>query len=251
MAKRKIAVKKQARKTKFLKKTKIIARISTGVENLDKLTSGGFIEKSITLVAGGAGSGKTILAMQFLWEGLKEGDACLYLTFEEHREKSYEDFAEFDWDFEGYEKKKKFFYLEYSPEQVKALIDEGGGTVDQLILKNKIKRLVIDSITSYYLLYQDEGSRKAAGLALFELINKWGCTAVLTSQAVTSRDDLMTSSLEFEADSIILLYHFRSKGERKRALEILKMRGTRHSNKTLMFDITKKGFIIHPSQMKV
>src|SRR3989344_4399807 len=160
--------KKRVKNTNKITKRKVktveIKRISTGVENLDKLSGGGFIEKSITLVAGSAGSGK----------------------------------------------KKKFFYLEYSPEQVKSLIEEGGGTVDQLILKYNIKRLVIDSITSYYLLYQDEGSRKAAGLALFELINQWGCTAVLTSQAVTSKDDLMTSSLEFEADSIILLYHFRS-----------------------------------------
>ena len=242
--------KKSRKVTKKNVKTIVIKRMTTGVENLDKLSGGGFIEKSITLVAGSAGSGKTILAMQFLWEGLKEGDACLYMTFEEHKEKSYEDFAEFNWDFETYEKKKKFFYLEYNPEQVKSLIDEGGGTVDQLILKYNIKRLVIDSITSYYLLYQDEGSRKAAGLALFELINKWGCTAVLTSQAAAHKDDLLTSSLEFEADSIILLYHFRSKGERRRALEILKMRGTRHSNKTLMFDITPNGIAIHPQQIK-
>src|SRR3989344_3442250 len=246
--------KKRVKNTRKITKKKVktveIKRISTGVENLDKLSGDGFIEKSITLVAGGAGSGKTILAMQFLWEGLKEGDACLYITFEEHKEKSYKDFAEFNWNFEAYEKKKKFFYLEYSPEQVKSLIEEGGGTVDQLILKYNIKRLVIDSITSYYLLYQDEGSRKAAGLALFELINQWGCTAVLTSQAVTSKDDLMTSSLEFEADSIILLYHFRDKCERKRAFEILKMRGTRHSNKTMMFDITSNGITIHTQKIK-
>ena len=227
-----------------------VARVTTGVENLDSLTDGGFIEKSITLVAGGAGSGKTIFAMQFLWEGLKKGDACLYITFEEHKEKSYEDFSGFHWDFEAYEKKKKFFYLEYSPEQVRALIEEGGGTVDQLILKYNIKRLVIDSITSFYLLYQDEGARKAAGLALFELINKWGSTAVLTSQAVVSKDDLMTSSLEFEADNIILLYHFRVKGERRRALEILKMRGTHHSNRTMEFEITLQGLVIHPSRVK-
>ena len=77
--------KKRVKNTRKITKKKVktveIKRISTGVENLDKLSGDGFIEKSITLVAGGAGSGKTILAMQFLWEGLKEGDACLYITF--------------------------------------------------------------------------------------------------------------------------------------------------------------------------
>ena len=85
---------------------------------------------------------------------------------------------------------------------------------------------------------------------MFELINKWGCTAVLTSQAIASKDEFMTSSLEFEADSIVLLYHFKDKGERKRALEILKMRGTQHSNKTMLFDIGKKGIEIHPTKIK-
>lgn len=225
-------------------KKKVAGRLKTGILHLDKLVGGGLKENTITLVVGGAGSGKTIFAMQFLMEGLKEGESCLYLTFEEKKAKLYDDMSEFVWDFNSYEARGKFFYLEYNPEQVKSLIEEGGGTVEQLIIKEHITRLVIDSITSFSLLYQDELSRKEAGLALFELINRLGCTAVLTSQNVIRSEGSRTPSLEFEADSIIILYHFKERGVRKRAIEILKMRGTRHANKTFSMDITRGGIVV-------
>ncbi|MBU0470037.1 MAG: AAA family ATPase [Nanoarchaeota archaeon] len=240
-------LKKQVKKSV---KSKIVPRrtqrIKSGIPGLDPLTQGGLKEGSITLVIGTAGSGKTIFAMQFLMEGLKNGESCLYLTFEEKKEKLYSDVSAFGWDFKKYEEAKKFFAVEYNPEQVKSLIEEGGGTVDQLISKNKITRLVIDSITSFSLLYQDELSRKEAGLALFELMNKWGCTVLLTGQAVFKQQEFEETSLEFEADNIILLYHSKKAGKRIRALEILKMRGTKHVNKTMAFDITKTGLVVKP-----
>lgn len=225
------------------------SRLKTGIANFDALIQGGLKSQSITLVAGDAGSGKTIFALQFLYQGLKEGESCLYLTFEEKKEKLYNDMSAFNMDFTKYEEKKKFFYLEYSPEQVKSLIEEGGGTIDQLISKQKITRLVIDSVTSFSLLYQDELSKKEAGLALFELINKWECTAVLTSQAESRGFSLESSSLEFESDNIILIYHFREKGQRIRCIEILKMRGTKHANKTMRMEITPSGLQVHPNDV--
>jgi len=138
--------------------------------------------------------------------------------------------------------------MEYNPEQVKSLIQEGGGTVDQLITKQKITRLVIDSITSFSLLYRDELSKKEAGLALFELINKWGCTAVLTSQA-SGRENGKTPALEFEVDNIIILSHPKQAGKRNRAIEILKMRGTKHTNKTMELEISSTGMVVHSSKI--
>jgi KaiC/GvpD/RAD55 family RecA-like ATPase len=59
----------------------------------------------------------------------------------------------------------------------------------------------------------------------------------------------MSSSLEFEADSIILLYHVKQKGQRVRALEILKMRGTKHSNKTIELEISSHGLEVKASRI--
>jgi len=223
-------------------------RVPTGIHNLDNLIQGGFKEGSVTLLVASPGSGKTIFSFQFLLTGLQKGENCLYLTFEEKKGKLYDDMLDFGWNFAMYEKKKQFFELEYNPEQVKSLIEEGGGTVDLLITKYNIKRLVIDSITSFELLYQDDLARKQAGLALFELINKWGCTAILTSQAQSRKFEPESDSLQFEADNIILLYHFKKHGHRIRGVEILKMRGTRHTNKTMGLEINNKGMTIKPGE---
>jgi len=244
-------VKKVIKKETFISKSsKKHIRVKTGIKNLDSLIEGGLIKDSVTLVTGGAGSGKTIFSMQYLMEGLKKGETCLYITFEEKREKLYGDMFSFDWDFEKYEKNKKFFYLEYNPEQVKSLIEEGGGIVDQMITKRKITRLVIDSITSFSLLYQDELSKKEAALALFDLIDKWGCTAVLTAQAqANGHSNIDLASLEFEVDSIIIIYHTKVKGKRIRGLEILKGRGTKHANKTMGLVINEHGLTVNPKEV--
>lgn len=225
-------------------------RINTGIDGFDKLTLGGFKHDSINLISGAPGSGKTIFAIQFLVTGLKKGEAGIYVTFEEKKEGLYEDMLEFGWDLKKYEDEKKFVFLEYTPEQVKKVLIEGGGTIDAIIKKLKVKRLVIDSISSFALLYEDELTRKQASLALFELINNWGCTAVLTSQSESKTDVHISSATDFEVDTIILAYHIKKKGHRIRAIEILKMRGTNYPEKTVTMNIIpKKGIVINPNEV--
>jgi len=222
-----------------------LSRISSGIPGLDKLIESGFKRNSINLIAGEPGSGKTIFAIQFLLEGCKLGEPGIYITFEEKKEKLYEDMITFGWDLAKFEKKGLFRFLEYTPEQVKKVLVEGGGEIDILIEKIKAKRIVIDSITSFSLLYNDELTKKEAALALFDLINKWNCTAVLTSQARSADHQLvMDTALEFEVDSILIMYHSKKKGERIRALEILKMRGTKIPTKTYGVNIGEKGIYI-------
>ncbi len=224
-------------------------RVSTGVPGFDELIRSGFKEYSINLVAGGPGTGKTIFAMQFLLEGIRKKEPSLYITFEEKKEKFYEDMSSFGWDLKKYEDEGLFAFLEYTPEQVKKVLIEGGGTVDAVITKMKTKRLVIDSITSFSLLYQDELTKKEAALALFELIQNWGCTALLTSQEEEREGHTISAALEFEVDSIIILYYVKVKGIRHRAIEILKMRGTKHPSKTFYMDINDKGVIVYPNKV--
>ncbi|MFO8016000.1 MAG: ATPase domain-containing protein [Candidatus Woesearchaeota archaeon] len=225
-------------------------RIPTYIKNFDKLIQGGFKPQSINLVVGGAGTGKTIFAIQFLIEGIiNKGETGIYITFEEKKEKLYSDMLTFGWDLKKLEKQGKFIFLQYNPEQVKKVLIEGGGTIESIITKNKARRLVIDSITSFSLLYKDELTRKEAALSLFELINNWGCTAVLTAQQTTRGEEIFSNTLEFEVDSLIRMYNIKKKGVRKRAFEIVKMRGTNHSPKTMKMEIGKKGMEFDPSKV--
>src|SRR3989338_898962 len=223
-----------------------LERIPSGIVGFDDLIEGGFKRGSINLLAGSAGSGKTTFSIQFLMEGVKRGEAAVYITFEEKREKLFDDMLEFGWDLQKYEDMGVFKFMEYSPEQIKRVLVEGGGTIDAIITQMQVKRLVIDSITSFALLFQDQLSQKESALALFEMINNWGCTALLTSQATQISPDDLTSQLEFEVDSIILLYHFKKQGIRQRALEILKMRGTKITEKTVRLLMDDHGVRIDP-----
>jgi len=227
-----------------------IKRISSGISNLDPLIDGGFVKNSVNLVAGGAGCGKSIFAMQFIMEGLKKKEPGIYITFEEKKKREYEDMLEFGWELERYEKKGLFVFLEYTPEQVKKILTEGGGIVEAIIEKLKARRIVIDSITSFSLLYEDELTKKEAALALFELIEKWDCTGILTSQDESKGGNTITAALEFEVDGIILMYHVKKKGVRQRAMEILKMRGTKIPEQTFELEITGKGIKINPNKIE-
>ncbi len=227
----------------------VIKRVSTGIAGLDPLISGGFKANSVNLVGGGAGSGKSIFATQFIVEGLKKNEPGIYITFEEKKEKVYEDMLQFGWDLKKYEDKGIFVFLEYSPEQVKKILTEGGGIVESIIEKIKAKRLVIDSITSFSLLYEDELTKKEAALALFELIDKWNCTGILTSEDESRDSHTITAAMEFEVDGIVLIYHVKKKGVRHRAMEILKMRGTKIPEKTISMEITSKGIKINPKKI--
>lgn len=227
-------------------------RVPTGIPNFDRLVEGGFQRESINLIAGGAGTGKTIFTIQYLVNGIeKYGEPGMYITFEERKKKLYQDMLEFGWDLAKYEKEGKFVFLNYKPAQVKKLLVEGGGVVETIIKESKIKRLVIDSITSFTLLYTEELAKKMAALTLFEMISKWGLTALLASQDESPNDGTIIAALEFEADGIVLMYHVKKKARRVRAIEILKMRGTKHADSTMSLDITGKGIRIDPQDLVI
>jgi circadian clock protein KaiC len=233
------------------KKSQTRVRVSTGIHGLDSFIQGGFKQGSINLIEGGPGSGKTIFATQFLLEGLKKGEPVAYVTFEVMKDKFYENMKIFGWDLEKYEEKGLFHFLAYTPEQIKKILLEGGGTIDTLVHQKKIKRLVIDSITSFALLYANELAKKEAALTLFNVINTWACTALLTAQEEGSKEhgELVSAALDFEVDGIVLLYHRKKKNQRFRGLEILKMRGTKTPNKTYGLEITEKGVGVKKSTL--
>jgi len=226
------------------------ARLKSGIKGFDDISEGGIPENSINLLVGDSGSGKTIFSTQFLLQGLKEREKCLFITFEEKKEIFYKNMASLGWDLKKHEDKGNFFFLEYSPQKVKTMIDEGGGEIENIIMKHKIKRVVIDSITSFALLFDDELQKREAGLALFDLIKRWKVTSLLTFQENPSRRGRTASSLEFESDSIILIYFKRKedKKKRKRYVEILKMRGTNHSKEIHPLKFLKSGLKVYSSK---
>lgn len=226
-------------------------KIPTDISNFDSLIEGGFEKNSTNLIVGDSGSGKSIFATQFLVGGMKKGERCLYVTFEEKKEEFYHNMKRFGWDLEAYEKKELLTFLEYTPIKVKTMLEEGGGAIESIILKKKINRIVIDSITSFALLFDDELDRRSAALSLFNMIGDWNCTSLLTLEEKPQKSNKGSShTLEFESDSIILLHYIRNKGKRERYLEILKMRGTNHSQSLHKLEIEDSGIKIERAPVK-
>ena len=234
-----------------LKLPKRADRIPTGITNFDSLIQGGFEKKSINLIVGGSGSGKSIFSTQFLMQGIRKGEKCLYITFEEKKEEFYGNMLEFGWDLTALETQGKFIFLEYTPEKVKTMLDEGGGIIESIVLTKKINRIVIDSVTSFELLFLEDIEKREAALSLFNMLRKWDCTSLLTYEGDPFKDKKAASrTLEFEVDSIILLYFVRLKKDRERFIEILKMRGTRHSRKIYPLSIEKTGVVLSKTPFK-
>jgi circadian clock protein KaiC len=237
--------KKVIKNKQIIKKPSTNERVATGIKNFDSLIEDGFEKNSTNLIVGSSGSGKTIFAVEFLIEGIKKGENCLYITFEEGKDEFYSNMLDFGWDLAKYEKEGKFFFLEYTPEKVRTMLEEGGGTIESVVLTKKIKRIVIDSITSFELLFEKELEKRESALSLFNMLSKWDCTSLLTYEGTPSPEKKVTSRvLDFESDSIVLLYFVREKKQRNRYLEVLKMRGTKHSLFIYPFTIEKSGIVV-------
>ncbi len=222
----------------------IIKRVSSGIPKFDKMIDGGFEDNSTNLIVGGVGAGKSIFGTQFLIEGINSDEPSLYISFEEDKKSFYSNMLEFGWDLEKLEKEDKFFFIEYTPEKMKTMLEEGGGIIESLILRRKIKKVVIDCLNSFELLFEDDLKKREAVLSLFTLLRKWKCTTLLLYEMKSSgfKED-SSKFVEFETDSVILLHFARKGKKRERNLEVLKMRGTAHSTSVNSF-IIKKGIVL-------
>ena len=238
------------KKNKTKKSTKLV-RVPTGITSFDSLVEGGFEKNSTNLLVGSSGAGKSIFSIQFLMNGLKKGEKVLYVTFEEKKEEVFGNMKRFGWDLEKLEKQGKFIFLEYTPEKVRTMLEEGGGIIENIVLTKKVTRMVIDSITSFELLFEKELQKRESALELFNLIRRWNVTSLLTYEGSPNTEKKETSRiLDFESDSIILLYFVRGKDKRNRFLEVLKMRGTAHSLDIFPFSIDKAGIVINKKKYK-
>ena len=221
-------------------------RVPTGIKGLDEAMEGGFIKDSINLLAGNPGSGKSIFAMQYLVNGIvRYGEPGVYITLEERKDNLIKNMKNFGWDLEKLEKDGKLSIVDLSPSSdfnAKSLSE----LKNRIIKKIHAKRIVMDSLTSYFLLFEENPDKREASLNLFDLLSGWGCTSLLVEESdVEAKRD---SYFDFQADCIVFLYNFKQQEVRTRAMEVYKMRGSKHSTKTFPLEITDKGIVVYPEQ---
>lgn len=220
-------------------------RVTTGIDGLDELLKGGIPEENTVLVSGEAGSGKTTFCSQFLWEGLENGENCMFITFEEPKSQIKEEAKLFGWDFEKYE--DKFTIKSKDP------FKEGGEELywfrDELVEKD-VKRLALDSTSILSLYHENPYEIRKSLYDLIKTVKETNTTAVLTAESPAGENKITRYDVvQYVVDGVIMLY-FMGIGEKGyRSLQVRKMRKTDISMETKSFEITDSGVEIKESMV--
>ncbi len=220
-----------------------IERVSTGIPGLDELIEGGFVKDNAVLVTGSAGTGKTIFCSQFIWEGLQNGENCMFITFEERPEKIKKEASDFGWDFEKYEENKQLILRQKDP------FDTSEG--DELfwfrnqLEKHDVDRLAMDSTSILSLYYDDQYEVRENLFKIVSTIEEADVTAVLTTECPEGEDNLTRFGVEeYLVDGVIKLDILSMGSGGSRSLSVRKMRRTSHDTKSHGITITDHGIKI-------
>ena len=234
--------------------------IKAGIPGFDSLFEQGIPKSSLVLVAGGAGSGKTIFCLQTLNYHASRGEKCLYMSFEENEEKLTWYMKKFGWNADKLIKSGVLKIVRYSPfdiaNSVDAIRTDLTGSISlsnppfSLPENYKPDFVVIDSLTAIASAFiEKKGSYRAYAEQLLRFFEKLGSTVFLVSETTQIPEIFSTTGIEeFLADGVITLYNIRKKGIRENAIEVLKMRGEKHKKKIVAMHITDKGIVVYPEQ---
>jgi circadian clock protein KaiC len=217
-------------------------RVKTGISELDEMLGGGFLREDSVLVVGSAGTGKTVLGLQYLVNGASRfSENGVFVTFEELPEQLYRDALNFGWDLRKLEHENKFRLICTSPD----LMLEGSEDehlLDEPIRQIRPKRIVVDSLGHLELCVRDSDFRKEA-YRLIRYFKTKKLSAMLTweSHDITGANALTLTGLSFLADCVIPLRYVEIDSTMRKALTVLKLRGSDHDKRLREFDITSEG----------
>jgi len=245
------------------KKTEKEKILKTDISGFDEL----FKEKGIPrgnsiLIAGGAGTGKSTFCRQVCFNIVSKGKNCMYVSFEESKDRIIRSMESFGWDVKKYLDEGKLLIQKVNPLDILRMkFGSIGGSGSATELSYKIKPLVIpkefnpeiivvDSLTAIIAASVTKDKNYRVYLQqLFSFFEETGATSFL----ITETDPIPTRYSEtgieeFLADGIIVLYNIQRSTSRENAIEILKMRYGKHQKKIVLMEISEKGIKVSPDK---
>ncbi|HEX4169592.1 MAG TPA: ATPase domain-containing protein [Bryobacteraceae bacterium] len=227
-------------------------RITTGITNLDFILRGGLPQHRMYVVEGDPGAGKTTLALQFLMEGARLGERCLYVTLSETANELQEVAASHGWALDGIELleldtlaerlHEAANYTVYHPADV-----ELGETVKHI--RSEVERLnpsrvVLDSVSELKILSETNARYRREILGLKQFFAQQRCTALVLDDRTTREGEQQLQSI---AHGVIRLErHAREYGDTRRQIHIVKMRGVHFRDGFHDLTIDTGGLVIYP-----
>lgn len=232
-----------------------LPKTPTGIQGLDEITGGGLPKGRSTLVCGGAGCGKTLLAMEFLVRGATQFDEPgVFMAFEETTKDLTQNVASLGFDLKDLVVRKRialdFVYVERSEIETTGEYDlEGlfirlGHAIDSI----GAKRVVLDTIETLFAGLPNPLALRAELRRLFRWLKDKGVTAIITGESGDSGGSALTRQglEEYVSDCVIVLDQRVSDQISSRLLRIMKYRGSFHGTNEYPFLIDENGISVLP-----
>jgi circadian clock protein KaiC len=231
----------------------ILPKARTGIEGFDEITNGGLPRGRTTLLEGGPGSGKTIMALQSLVNAARiDNEPGIFVAFEESSERVTTNASKFGWDLVALQKKKLFF-LDAQPTSdlvQSGTFDLGGmlASLDAKAQEIKARRVVFDAIDVVLALLGDPVAERREVFRLHEWLLMRGFTAVITSKTgsfyqydLNAANRPQLGFMQFMVDCAVNLNHEVIQGVSQRSLRVVKYRGSSFSENESPFLIGDGG----------
>jgi circadian clock protein KaiC len=217
-------------------------RVQTGIQELDTMLHGGFMRGDAVLLAGSAGTGKSTIGFQYLLQGAKDGEAGIYLTFEELPDQLYRDANNFGWDLRKLEEENKLKVICTSPD---VLMEPSGleAILASPVKEMNARRIVVDSLSHFNMFMKPDSLRMQVYRNVMYFKTK-GLSSILiweASQSPSSSFAISEEGISFLTDCIVLLKMIEIESALRRGLVIMKMRGSQHDRRLREYDITPTG----------
>ena len=227
-----------------------LSKAPTGIIGFDEITNGGLPRGRVTLLEGGPGSGKTIMALQSLVHGAHlENEPGIFVAFEESSHRIMLNAAKFGWDLSDLQKKKLFFLnAQPTPDLFQSGSFDLGGMLAALEAKAKeinARRIVFDAVDVVLALLQDPVAERREVYRLHEWLLDHKFTAIITAKsglnAGTTSNRPQLSFMQFMVDCAVILNHEVIEGVSQRNLRVVKYRGSAFSENESPFLIGSGG----------
>jgi len=224
-----------------------IPRLDLGIEGLDEMIQGGVPERSLLVVIGAAGTGKTTFGLQFLNHGLENDERTVFITLEESTDTIIDTASEKGYDFQQHVNDGTLAVVDLDPVEMANSLSSIGGELPELIREFGASRLVLDSVSLLEMMYDDQAQRRTEIFEFTRSLKDAGVTTMLTSE--TNEDTAYASRhgiIEYLTDGVFVLQYVRSESRETRlAVEIQKIRNANHSRETKPYEITDEGLSVY------
>ena len=221
-------------------------RLSTGARELDSLMGGGIPEGDSLLVAGPSGAGKTVLGIQYIAEGLTNGEPCIVAMFEELPNEFMQRAGSFGFDLDKNLKDGSLKLIYLRPLDLS--VDETVHEIVSAVKEIGCKRLVIDSLVGFEMALAPD-FRTDFRESLYRMIGaltRLGVTIVSTVEVEENFTSMGLSNftISFLADGIVRLRYASINGQLRKIMMVVKMRRSQHSIDMCAYEVTAKGLAI-------